>query len=312
MTVDEILAFKDSLGISIASTSRLSGVPVITIAKIFCRETLNPRQVTLDAIERGLRRPEAIAYSKKYGYLNSSEGAYAREILGLASPGERISEADMTADPGRYTFGTETDAVRNDSSFVYGTSAIKEELHTYEEFEALPEGARVELIDGKFYDMGAPACIHQEIVDEIHFQIRSQIRERGGECKTISGFGLELERTGPKATGLIPDFVIICDRTNLHKASFHGVPEFVLEVLSPSNRQLDLTIKLLKYQQYGAKEYWIVDLLKKRLIIYNFMNSDENPIVMPLEGKQGIAIYQNEINVDLDALREIIEEDIPD
>ena len=268
MTVDEILAFKDSLGISVANTSRLSGVPVITIAKIFCGETQNPRQVTLDAIERGLRRPEAIAYSKKYGYLNSDD--------------------------------------------LSNLQNAEEKLHTYEEYEALPEGARVELIDGKFYDMASPTCIHQGVVDEIHFQIRSQIRKKGGGCRTISGFGLELERTGPKATGLIPDFVIICNKANLHKTSFHGVPEFVLEVLSPSNRQLDLTIKLLKYQQYGAKEYWIVDPLKKRLIIYNFMNSDENPIVMSLEGKQGIAIYQNEINVDLDALREIIEEDIPD
>ena len=271
MTLHEILALKDSLGISIVNTSRLSGVPVITIAKIFSGETEHPRQVTLDAIERGLRSPEAISYSKKFGYLNSSEGT---------SPKKNF-------DP-------------------------DQEFHTYEEFEALPEGSRVELIDGRFYDMGAPTPVHQQIIDEIHFQIRSQIKEKGGKCRPMSGIALQLDRSERNGTGLIPDFVIICDKTNLHKKSFHGVPEFVLEVLSPSNRKIDLGIKMLKYQQYGAKEYWIVDPVKERLIIYNFMDDSENPIVLPLTGSRGLAFYQGTISVDLQPIRGIISEELPD
>ena len=306
MTLHEILAFKDSLGISIVNTSRLSGVPVITIAKIFSGETEHPRQVTLDAIERGLRRPEAVAYSKKHGYLNSSEGDYARKTLGISTG---------------YIFGSEKDAIKEDGSFVHGTSpgklpedpiAPEPGLHTYEEFAALPEGSRVELIDGRFYDMGAPTPVHQQIIDEIHFQIRSQIKEKGGECKSMSGIGLRLDSLDKSGTGLIPDFVIICDKTNLHKKSFHGVPEFVLEVLSPSSRKIDLGIKMLKYQQHGAKEYWIVDPVKERLIIYNFMNDSENPIVLPLAGNRGLAIYEGTISVDLQAICNIIREDLPD
>lgn len=304
MTLHEILALKDSLGISIVNTSRLSGVPVITIAKIFSGETEHPRQVTLDAIERGLRSPEAISYSKKFGYLNSSEGAYARGAL-------RMPIND------RFVFRSEKDAVKEDVSFVYGTSPKKncdpdQEFHTYEEFEALPEGSRVELIDGRFYDMGAPTPVHQQIIDEIHFKIRSQIKEKGGKCRPMSGIALQLDRSERNGTGLIPDFVIICDKTNLHKKSFHGVPEFVLEVLSPSNRKIDLGIKMLKYQQYGAKEYWIVDPVKERLIIYNFMDDSENPIVLPLTGSRGLAFYQGTISVDLQPIRGIISEDLPD
>ena len=40
---------------------------------------------------------------------------------------------------------------------------------TLEDYLALPEGTRVELIDGVFYDMAAPNTMHQIISDEINY-----------------------------------------------------------------------------------------------------------------------------------------------
>src|SRR4029079_8145989 len=45
----------------------------------------------------------------------------------------------------------------------------------------------------------------------------------------------------------------------LRDGSPHGAPDFVIEILSPSNRRNDLTWKKCLYAEHGVREYWIVD-----------------------------------------------------
>ena len=49
-----------------------------------------------------------------------------------------------------------------------------------------------------------------------------------------------------------------------------GAPDWIIEIVSPSSKQLDYLVKLLKYQAAGIREYWIVDPMKNRTIVYNF------------------------------------------
>ena len=37
---------------------------------------------------------------------------------------------------------------------------------------------------------------------------------------------------------------------------------------------MDYMIKLFKYRSSGVKEYWIIDYMKERILIYNFMKND--------------------------------------
>ena len=39
---------------------------------------------------------------------------------------------------------------------------------------------------------------------------------------------------------------------------------------SPSSRAMDYNKKLLKYGTAGVREYWIVDPVKQRTMVYNF------------------------------------------
>ena len=48
-----------------------------------------------------------------------------------------------------------------ESQFEYGTSP-QNHLYTLEDYYALPDDRRVELIDGVFYDMAAPSWLHQQ------------------------------------------------------------------------------------------------------------------------------------------------------
>lgn len=40
---------------------------------------------------------------------------------------------------------------------------------------------------------------------------------------------------------------------------FHGSPDLVIEILSPTTARRDRDIKFVLYEKYGAREYWLVD-----------------------------------------------------
>ena len=54
----------------------------------------------------------------------------------------------------------------------------KQGEYTLEDYYALPDERRVELIDGVVYDMSSPTSVHQILAAEIWQQIKSYINKR--------------------------------------------------------------------------------------------------------------------------------------
>ena len=63
---------------------------------------------------------------------------------------------------------------------------------------------------------------------------------------------------------------VICDKYNITEKGCHGAPDWIMEIVSPSSRQMDYYRKLYKYQNAGVREYWIVDKEKNRVMVYSF------------------------------------------
>ncbi|NMM65977.1 Uma2 family endonuclease [Clostridium sp. P21] len=55
-----------------------------------------------------------------------------------------------------------------------------------------------------------------------------------------------------KGAELVPDVVVYCDRGYVFKRGFLGVPQLVVEVLSPSNADDDTEIKKGAYRKLGV------------------------------------------------------------
>ena len=64
--------------------------------------------------------------------------------------------------------------------------AEKKEGYTIEDYYALPEDVRVELIDGIFYDMSSPTVQHQRLSIDISIQIDGYIRRKNGPCEVFA------------------------------------------------------------------------------------------------------------------------------
>ena len=61
----------------------------------------------------------------------------------------------------------------------------QETLKTIADIDALPEGTKAELIDGRLFFDTAPTLTHQDIVGFLHGTIWSYIRVKGGKCKVF-------------------------------------------------------------------------------------------------------------------------------
>ncbi len=277
MNIKEMQQRKIELGYSNAQISQLSGVPLGTVQKIFAGTTTRPRFHTIQALTKVLQGAPDSGYDK-------------------ASP-----HNPETAVQTSYT-GSDTDSLSaasevREKAFAYDTK--KQGTYTLEDYYAMPEDRRIELIDGVIYDMAAPTFTHQGLIGEIHGMLRAYIRGNKGSCMPfMAPVDVRLDRDDK--TIVQPDVLVVC-RENFLQGDvrrLEGAPDFVCEVLSPSTRRKDLITKLAKYSNAGVREYWIVDPDTKKVIVYDFEGDSVIPAMYTFADKVPVAIFDGKCQID--------------
>lgn len=191
-----------------------------------------------------------------------------------------------------------------DGAFAYGEK--KQGEYTVEDYFALPDERRVELIDGVIYDMSSPTLIHQTIGVEIHARLREHIRTKKGAC--ISGVApWDVQLDCDNKTMVQPDVYVVCDKNKIRNGRLFGAPDFVVEVLSPSTAKKDTGIKTAKYAAAGVREYWIVDVRRERIIVYILNEEGYYDISLyTFHDEIPVAIFDNECKIDFQEIWEYI------
>ena len=256
MDIAELKKRKIELGLTNQMVANLSGVPLGTIQKIFGNVTKAPRYETLQLIERALF-PENFGGQK-------IKGAYW-------TPGDPCESMRVAEDNLAYELEPEPHGVDSyDYDSEYSYRGKRQGEYTVEDVMNTPEGMLIELIDGHIYDMAPPTTIHQHIVAEVFFQIVSFLKAEGGSCiPMVSPVGVKIDPNDEK-NFLEPDIIVVCDRSKIHKDMVYGAPDLVVEVLSPSTKGKDIFLKLVKYQQAGVREYWIINPDGREVMVYHF------------------------------------------
>ncbi|HIT65609.1 MAG TPA: Uma2 family endonuclease [Candidatus Ventrimonas merdavium] len=65
----------------------------------------------------------------------------------------------------------------------------------------------------------------------------------------------------------------------------------MIEIVSAGSKRIDYMVKLFKYRNAGVREYWIVDPLKSRILVYDFKMDDLNEYTFT--DKVPSSIYKN-------------------
>lgn len=135
-----------------------------------------------------------------------------------------------------------------------------------EVYKMLPQGTLAELIDGKIYMSPSPVTDHQRIISRLLSKIFSYVEEEGLGEVFVSPFDVYLDE---HANAVQPDLIFV-SKTNIHivQDHIHGVPDLLIELLSPGNKTHDTVTKKNLYETFKVKEYWIIDPATKESIGY--------------------------------------------
>lgn len=131
---------------------------------------------------------------------------------------------------------------------------------TYEDYLRLPDdGRRYEVIHGHLHWTPASGYDHQFAVVRCLAAMDGFVSPRGLGIVLAGPFDILL----PRGIGspVEPDLIFFRTGNQPRRGdkSFLGIPDLVLEVLSPGTQQRDRGVKFKAYQEAKVPEYWMID-----------------------------------------------------
>jgi Uma2 family endonuclease len=128
------------------------------------------------------------------------------------------------------------------------------------------ENPRYELIDGQPVAMAAERSEHVRAKRYAANALEVAIRSTGIACEAfVEGLAVAID----EATAYEPDALVNCGEPVARDSMTAPNPVIVVEVLSPSTRGIDTTVKLAGYFRVPSlKHYVIVDLGRQHVVHY--------------------------------------------
>ena len=123
-----------------------------------------------------------------------------------------------------------------------------------------------EIINGEVYMMASPSINHLRINSDIDTIFKNYLN--GKTCEPFNQSSVHFS----EKDHYIPDEIIVCNPDIVEENFINGTPDLVVEILSKSTKKIDREEKFHKYEQYGVKEYWIVDPFMKCVEVYNLID----------------------------------------
>ena len=194
-----------------------------------------------------------------------------------------------------YGFSEPSSFLLKESRHAY--AARRQGEYTLDDYYAIPDEHRVELIDGVIYDMAAPSVMHQKLLSLLYLQFESCAAAHEDSCEVfLSPCDVQLDNDN--RTMLQPDLFVLCRPYDLKARCITGAPDLVIEIISPSTRSRDMVLKLAKYQQAGVREYWIIDPKRRCVYVYDFTDPDFHPEIFPFDSTIPVHISGGSCSID--------------
>lgn len=147
-------------------------------------------------------------------------------------------------------------------------------LLTHDDYVRLtpPDSGNYELRNGKIIYMPSPTTTHQEVSSLLHIHLGSHI------IKTKIGklFAAPMDTKFTEIDTFQPDLLFISNKnlSIIEEKRINGVPDLVVEILSPSNDTKEMSYKKHIYESSGVTEYWLINLEKQTLIQYERVDDE--------------------------------------
>jgi Uma2 family endonuclease len=176
---------------------------------------------------------------------------------------------------------------------------------TVDDYMALDDEVRAELIDGELFGTPPPQFLHQKVVLSLAIRLVEFVRRSAGGEVVIAPMAVHL----PSGDVVEPD-VIWLSPANLHmiRRWIYGAPDLLVEVVSPSHPERDRIVKKALYARNGVREYWLVDPADRCLEVFRLEDRSFVPAGYLTAGKTlvspalpGFALAMDDLFRDLPA-----------
>lgn len=130
------------------------------------------------------------------------------------------------------------------------------------DYLSLPDEQRCELLNGRLYRMAPPKPLHQIVAFVLWHRLDAFAVAHGGLA-----LGAPVAITLADHSVVQPDVIYLARRVRGEEieSAIDGLPDLVVEVLSPGSVRRDRGEKLRLYAAAGVPEYWIVDPVARQI-----------------------------------------------
>ena len=140
---------------------------------------------------------------------------------------------------------------------------------TYSDLQKIRERSddRLELIEGELCVSPSPSPEHQRITRRLNRILDHVVIDSGlGEY-----FSAPLDVVLADGIVVQPDIMIVIRERSpiVTDNEIAGAPDFIAEIMSPTNRAYDRLVKRSLYALHGVPEYWLVDPQRQQITIFS-------------------------------------------
>ncbi|HVT57492.1 MAG TPA: Uma2 family endonuclease [Thermoanaerobaculia bacterium] len=149
-----------------------------------------------------------------------------------------------------------------------------------QDYDALPDQPRCELLFGRLYVMPSPLLAHQAAAQTLWQHLDRIAGEAGGRA-----YIAPLDVILADHSIVQPDVIYVsAARLEILRRWVEGAPDLLVEVLSPGSVRRDRGEKLSLYAQSGIREYWLVDPEARQI---EFLVNDQGrfSVALPAAGE---------------------------
>lgn len=179
--------------------------------------------------------------------------------------------------------------------------------YSYADYLTWADDVRRELYEG-FIKLMTPALstLHQRISRKLVRKIDNFLDNK--KCEIFFApsdvrFPKEKNNIDDKQTFTVvqPDLYVVCDPSKIDLKGCLGAPDLIIEIVSKKNASRDVKHKFKIYEEFGVREYWIVQPNDETVTVFILNENSKYQLVAIYAetDKIPVNIFNGELEIDL-------------